>query len=55
MSSIIEPSQKQKVRDFLLERQKTPAPPPSRERVRELMGWPLIEAEQGKKSKGIAR
>lgn len=37
---------KQLVRDLMLQRQADRTPPPSPERIREMLGWKLIEAEQ---------
>lgn len=37
---------KQQVRDFMAQRRDEQAPPPSPERIREMLGWKLIEDER---------
>lgn len=37
----------QQVREFMAKRREESEPPPSPERVREMLGWHLIEAERG--------
>jgi hypothetical protein len=37
---------RQAVRNWMQQRQTEQAPPPSPERIRELLGWNLIEAER---------
>lgn len=37
---------KEEVRQFMAKRRKESEPPPSPERVREMLGWHLIEAER---------
>jgi hypothetical protein len=38
---------KEEVRQFMAKRREESEPPPSPERVREMLGWHLIEAERG--------
>lgn len=45
MPSINQSSPKELARFYLQERQKSKEPPPSRDRVCELMGWTMLEDE----------
>lgn len=45
MPSINQPSQKELTRAYLRERQESRLPPPSPERIKEMMGWKMLEDE----------
>lgn len=40
MTTTVKPT-KQQLREYMYARQRTPEPPPSPERIRELLGWKL--------------
>lgn len=54
MPSTLQSPSKEQVRMYMQERQKSPAPPPSRERVREMLGFGMLEDER-KPAKEVAR
>ena len=43
--SVTQP-EKQKVRDYLVARRSSIEPPPTPARIRELLGWSMLEAER---------